>query len=82
MAEDTRDYIERTQSRAVGYMGKELTPDEMAAEFMKCDIDARVSALEGLAEDRGELSIKDASRRYSFESALRATHEKLRKIGR
>lgn len=83
MAEDTRDYIEQTQSRSIDYNGKELSPAEMAREFAKCDIDARVSALQSISADGGgELTIDQAARRHTFESALRGTHEKLRRINR
>jgi hypothetical protein len=83
MAEDNRDYIERTQSRAVAYDGKEMTPDEMATQFMKCDLDARVDILEQLgADDREFASTQEAAKAYSYRSALRSTHERLRKVGR
>ncbi len=82
MAEDNRDFIEQTQSRSVGYLGKELTPEEMSTEFTKWDIQTRVNALEAINADQSELTVKDAVRRYVFEHALRATHEKLRKVGR
>lgn len=82
MADDTRDYIEQTQSRSIDYTGKELSPQEMAREFAKCDIDARVSALQSLRAESGDLSVTDAARRYAYEGALRNTHELLRKVGR
>lgn len=82
MAEDTRDYIEQTQSRSMDYSGKELSPQEMAQEFAKCDIDARVAALQSLKAETDALSIGQAQKRYAHESALRRTHELLRKAGR
>lgn len=82
MAEDTRDYIDQTQSRSIHYSGKELTPQEMAHEFAKWDIDTRVNALESLQAERGELSITQATKRWAHERALRNTHEMLRKAGR
>lgn len=83
MSEDTRDFIQKTQSRSVGYNGKELSPDEMATEFMKCDIDTRVNALESIeAGNRGELTPEEAAKAYAYQKALRDTHERLRKVGR
>ena len=83
MAEDPRDFIDQTQSRAKNYLGKELSPAEMATEFAKWGIADRVNALERLSADgSGELTVQEAARRYSFENALRNTHETLRKVGR
>jgi hypothetical protein len=82
MAEDDRNFIEQTQSRSVGYSGRELTPDEMATEFAKCDIDARVAALEALKVDTSPRSLREAAKIASYERALRSTHETLRKVGR
>lgn len=82
MAEDTRDYITQTQSRSVDYTGKELSPAEMATEFAKRGIDERVSALQSLSAETNPLSLDEAARRGSYESALRRTHEMLRRIGR
>lgn len=80
--EDPRDFIEQTQSRSVGYTGKELTPAEMATEFAKWDIVTRVQALEAMKADGGELSVREAANRLGYERALFDTHEKLRKINR
>jgi len=83
MSEDTRDFIERTQSRAVNYFGKELTPDEMATEFAKWDIDARVTALEELSRSEpDETMTREAARRMGYTRALINTHERLRRAGR
>lgn len=82
MAEDTRDFIEQTQSRSLDYTGKELSPEEMGTEFAKWDIDARVKALQELRAENGPLSPNEAARRYGYERALRNTHEILRKVGR
>jgi hypothetical protein len=83
MSEDNRDYIARTQARATAYDGKELTPDEMARHFMKCDLDARVDILEQLGADNGDhYSVKDAAKAHAYRRALLTTHERLRKVGR
>lgn len=85
MAEDTRNYIEQTQARAVAYHGKEFSPQEMATEFAKAEIDERVNILDQLDRDlsgSGELSLKDAVRLNEYVGTLRKTHETLRKAKR
>lgn len=85
MAEDTRNYIEQTQARAVAYSGKELSAQEMAMEFAKAGIDERVNILDQLDRDlsaSGELSLQDAMQFYEYAGALRNTHEVLRKAKR
>jgi len=78
---DDRNYIEQVQSRAKAYGGKEISSDEMARNFVKCGIDARVDILERLKADDRPLTLNEAAKRHSFESALKRTHENLRKIG-
>ncbi len=82
MPEDNRNFIDQVQSRSVGYTGKELSPGEMATEFAKWDIGERVKALEEINADQGELTVGEAAKLNSYETALRNTHEKLRKVGR
>lgn len=85
MAEDTRNYIEQTQARAVAYNGKEFSPQEMATEFAKAGMDERVNILDQLDRDLssgGELSLKDAVQLHEYAGALRDTHEALRKAKR
>ena len=82
MAEDTRNYIDQTQSLSMDYSGKELSPAEMATEFAKWGIDDRVKALQELRADDSDLTITEAAKRHRYESALRNTHDILRKAGR
>ena len=83
MSEDQRDFIEQAQSRSVGYHGRELSPEEMAREFMKLDIDARVDALDKINANSGDYSsAAEAAKSYAYRRALRDTHERLRKVGR
>ncbi len=84
MADDTRNFIEQTQARAVGFHGKELSPEEMATEFAKFDIIDRVDALDRLAADAKDspLSVGEAAKQYGYARALQTTHERLRKVGR
>lgn len=71
-------FIKRVQSRARNYLGKELSPNEMATEFAKWDMDTRVTSLEELEVD-DDLTLAE---RLSYERTLRGTHERLRKAGR
>ena len=83
MADDNRDFIERTQSRSVNYNGRELSPDEMATEFARCDIDARVTALQEMKTSiPDDLSPRQMADRLAYTRALTGTHERLRKAGR
>jgi len=80
---DERDYIQQSQTRAKNYHGRELSPDEMATEFAKAGIDERVNILDALDRDSGEpLSLREATRRHRYVTALRNTHQTLRKVGR
>lgn len=79
---DNRDYIDRTLSRATGYLGREGTPDELATEFAKMDIHARVDALEAIRADDRDLTPRELGKRLGYMRALLGTHERLRKAGR
>ena len=79
----SEDFLERTQSRALNYTGKALTPDEMATEFAKWDINTRVTALEELKSSySGDGSTRQFGEHLAFSRALIGTHERLRKAGR
>lgn len=83
MAEDTRDFIERTQSRSVNYLGRELSPAEMASEFAKWDMDTRVTALEEMkTSGPSELTPRQLGEQLAYMRGLVGTHERLRKAGR
>ena len=83
MAEDSRDYIERTLSRSRDYDGREMTPAEMATTFARCDVHARVSALEEIKHTQGEpRSLREAAKRLNYARVLRNTHEVLRRVNR
>jgi hypothetical protein len=80
---DERSFIERAQSRARGYTGREATADELARDFAGQDIRTRVEALEELAAEQGAItSPREAARHLTMTRALRDTHERLRKIDR
>ncbi|MEY9465827.1 hypothetical protein ABH973_006240 [Bradyrhizobium ottawaense] len=79
---DNRDYIDRTLSRTNNYLGREASPDELATEFAKMDIDARVDTLEAIQADDRELTPRELGKRLGYMRALLGTHERLRKAGR
>jgi hypothetical protein len=78
-----RDFLEQTQSRSMGYNGRELTPDEMATEFAKCDIETRVSYLDQIIKaDPEDATLRKSAQRMGYTRALLGVHERLRKAGR
>ena len=89
MPENTRDYIEEAQSEAQFRFGRNLSADELAEKFVGHDLEARVQHLktlktpaeyaDGLDHD---LTVAEAAERYTYTSALKSVHEKLRKVGR
>jgi hypothetical protein len=88
MAEDTRDYIERSISSYEKALGREPTPADIAGGFAKMDNHTRVSVLTQMEADRGDpqnpepLTLNQAAKRVRFETALRNTHKALREVGR
>jgi hypothetical protein len=79
---DDRDYIDRTLSRAGKYLGRDVSPDELATEFAKMDIHARIDTLEAINADNREFTPREMGKRLSYVRALNGTHEQLRKAGR
>ena len=75
------DFIDEMQAEAQLRFGKELTPSECAEKFMGHDMDARIFHLKRISND-GELSVAEAARRHEITTALKRTHEMLRKAGR
>jgi hypothetical protein len=86
MAEDTRDFIERTQSLAEKRTGQRLSEDELAVGFSLYGPEKRVHILDTMDIDQqGELSIgdaRDALGKFKVRQRLGAVHEALRKAGR
>jgi hypothetical protein len=82
MAEDTRDYIERSISSYEKALGREPTPADIAGGFAKMDNHTRVSVLLQMEADNGPLSVNKAAKRVRYESALRKTHKALLEVGR
>jgi len=81
MAEDSRNYIEKTLAGSSEYSGRETTPAELASTFTMCDLDTRVSVLQSL-HDEEYTTAEEAAKHHAHRRALRQTHERLRKIGR
>ena len=95
MAEDDRDFIERTVDRSMLLNGKKPTPEYVGKELAKLPIAERVDVLDQMNHrsrtlsnalkrgvDEGSLTIKEAAERISYERAMRGTHENLRRIKR
>jgi hypothetical protein len=79
----SEDWIERTQRRGVNLYGKEMSPEELAGEFAKCDLYARADILDDLGRgEPDEMTMRQAARRMGYTRALINTHERLRKAGR
>jgi hypothetical protein len=83
MSDEQRDFLEHTQSWAKLRDGRELSPDEMAREFLKQTPEQRVTVLDSMQHTAPrEMTAREAGRRVSYERALMRTHEMLNKIGR
>jgi hypothetical protein len=79
----SEDWIERTQRRGVNLYGKQMSPEELANEFAKCDLYARVDILDDLGRsDPEEMTTRQAAERMGYTRVLVSTHERLRKAGR
>jgi len=88
MADDEKNFIERTESANEKLNGKPITVDEMAEGFALCGLKKRAATLESFdAELRGEIGSGSHSlRRHAQLMALRkkmgGVHEALRKAKR
>lgn len=83
--EDNRNYIDQLKARTLATHGKELSPDEMVAEFAKLDLRERVDTLDDLDRDlaaSGSLSLDEAVKLSQYVGKLRRTNDVLRKVGR
>lgn len=85
---DERDFIERSQSYARLRYGSEATPEEMAVEFMRYDLDRRAASLDeidGELKSAEPLTLNDANKMLDIRERRRllgAVHEEMRKVGR
>jgi hypothetical protein len=76
------DYIEEMQTEAKLRFGRELSVGEVANEFAKHDIEARIQHLKNLKTPDTFGTPREAAKRHVFEIVLRSTHDQLRKIDR
>jgi hypothetical protein len=76
------DFIEEMQTEAKLRFGKELSAREVADKFALHDFEARIGHLKNLKGADSYSTPREAAGRHVYESALRATHERLRKIDR
>jgi hypothetical protein len=86
---DERDYLKKTQDLGRQRLGRDLTDDEIAANFSIHGLERRSQILDQIeTEDRaGEIgddhtSLRNAGRRMRTIQAMRHAHERLRKLGR
>lgn len=88
MAEDKRNFIERSDSIAEKSIGRPATVEERAAAFSKFDLEKRIDILEALDRDIESdepLTIEEAAKLYrtrDHRNALSKVHHALRRRGR
>lgn len=84
MAEDSRDYIDRSISASEKMLGREPTPADIAGEFARMDLRSRSAVLLQMEADSigSEMTVTEAARRLPYQRALKGTHEALRKVDR
>ena len=75
------DFIEEMQKDAQERWGRELTPIEAAEKFALHNFETRIYHLKTL-DDRPLPMSREGAQRHALETALRRTHEKLRRVGR
>jgi hypothetical protein len=75
------DYIDEMQEEWRLRHKRELTPAEAAQQFALHNFEARIGHLKKL-DGRSLPMSREGGARHAFETALRRTHEQLRKVGR
>lgn len=75
------DFIDEMQKDALVRFERELTPAEAAAEFALHPSETRIAYLKSL-DGRPLPMSREGAQRHAMETALRRTHETLRKVGR
>jgi hypothetical protein len=79
----TEDWIKKNRRRFMNLTGREMSPDELAREFARCDLRGRADILDEMAcaeeEDR---TPRETAERMGYTRAMLSTHERLRKAGR
>jgi len=86
---DDRDYLKITQDLARQRTGRDLTDDEIAANFSLYGLEKRsqildrieTESVQGAISDDGH-SLREAGRRMRTVQALRNAHARLRAVGR
>jgi len=89
MSEDERSYLQRLNDLGRKRTGRDLSDDEVAAEFALHGLARRAEILDTIEREElsGEISddgaaLRQAGRRMRTLQSLRDAHEKLRRIGR
>jgi hypothetical protein len=75
------DYIDEMQKDARERWNRELTPAEAAEKFALHPLETRIYHLKTL-DGRSLPMSREGAARHALETALRRTHETLRKVGR
>jgi hypothetical protein len=76
-----RDFLDEMFQEAELRFGRRPSPDEAAREFALHGADARIQHLKNLKTPES-MGLREAAKRHAYESAIRRTHERLRKVGR
>jgi hypothetical protein len=76
------DFIDEMQTEAKLRFGKTLSPSEVAEKFRLHGFEARIQHLKNLKTTDSYSTPREAAARHVYERALRATHDRLRKIDR
>jgi hypothetical protein len=85
---DERDYLERSQSNAQKLIGRRMSDDELANNFILYGLKKRAGILEAMdAEPKDETVFEETAMRAALDRAIRRErlgdiHEALRKTGR
>jgi hypothetical protein len=77
----SNDFLDSMHEESELRFGRRLSPSEAAQKFALHGLDARVAHLRILKTPES-MNLLEAAERHKHESALRSTHERLRKVGK
>jgi hypothetical protein len=81
MSDET--FLDRMQREARQRWGRNLTPDEAAKSFALTPFETRVQHLTELERTTPKaMTLRETAQHHAFSSAIKRTHERLRKVGR
>jgi hypothetical protein len=76
-----KDFLDEMQEEAKLAYGRTITPSEAAHAFALHPMTTRIAHLKRLKTPEA-MTLRETADRHAFESAIRRTHETLRKVGR